>query len=122
MMDREIVLDEAKKVIKKDRQDQYGKPENNFKKIADMWSAYKGVDITPGDVCLMMCMLKMARISTGSGKSDNYVDLCGYAALAYEMDVKEKPEIKLPSTLSIMFEETPECFSVSHECCGGCVD
>lgn len=96
LTDREIVLDEAKKTIIKDRQDQYGKPEDNFAKIAEMWSAYKGVYFTPADVCMMMCMLKIARILTGSGKTDNYIDLCGYAALTYEMDVKEKPELRIP--------------------------
>lgn len=94
-LDRVIVLDEAKKTITKYRQDQYGNPENSFAMISDMWSAYTGFNVTPEDVSVMMCLLKIARMSTGSGKTDNYVDLCGYAALAYEMACEEKPEIRL---------------------------
>lgn len=39
-MHRETILDEAKKTITKVKVDQYGLPENNFQKIADMWNAY----------------------------------------------------------------------------------
>lgn len=34
---------------------------------------------------MMMALLKIARIKSGSGKTDSYVDLCGYAALAADM-------------------------------------
>lgn len=94
-LDRTIILDEAKKTITKYRQDQHGNPEDNFAMIADLWRTYTGFKVTPEDVSVMMCLLKIARMSTGSGKTDNYVDLCGYAALAYEMACKEKPEIRL---------------------------
>ncbi len=34
---------------------------------------------------MMMALLKIARIKSGSGKADSYVDLCGYAALAADI-------------------------------------
>jgi len=79
------ILDEAKTVINGERQDMYGEPEDNFAKIAEFWTTYKGVDFTAHDVAMMMSLLKVARIATGAGKRDSYVDLCGYAALAADM-------------------------------------
>ena len=35
-----------------------------------------------------MALLKIARIKVGEFKADNYVDLCGYGALAYEVSNK----------------------------------
>ena len=68
------ILDEAKTVINGERQDMYGEPEDNFAKIADLWETYKGVDFSAHDVAIMMALLKVARIATGTGSRDNYVD------------------------------------------------
>lgn len=34
----------------------------------------------------MMCLFKIARIATGHGKADNWVDLAGYAACGGELE------------------------------------
>ena len=60
-MTREETLDKAKAVVTKDRNDQYGDPENVFGAIAYFWSAYLGRYITPKDVAVMMILLKCAR-------------------------------------------------------------
>lgn len=79
-------LDKAKEIICKDRENTYGKPENNFELIAKMWRAYLGNDdISAGDVAMMMSLLKIARIKTGKYKADNYIDLAGYSACACEL-------------------------------------
>lgn len=94
---RRTVLETAIQTVCRDREDQYGEPENNFKTIADMWTAYlraagvieqhsDGV-VEPHDVAAMMCLLKLARIATGVSKTDNWVDLAGYAALGGEVEV-----------------------------------
>ena len=36
----------------------------------------------------MMVLFKIARQKTGKGKRDNFVDMCGYAALAADMTEK----------------------------------
>ena len=79
------ILTDAEKIINEDRMQAYGKPENNFELIANLWSAYICKIISAHDVAIMMCLLKIARIKTGMGTRDSYVDLCGYAALAEEI-------------------------------------
>ena len=101
-MRREEVLDEAKKTITKVKVDQYGLPENNFQKIADMWNAYlnsysgasESRELSAKDVANMMVLLKIARAQNGD-KADTYVDMIGYAAIAYELMVQEKPELQI---------------------------
>lgn len=63
----------------------YGTPENSFSAIADLWSAYMGHEYTALDVAMMMALLKVARIKTGSDTKDSFIDLAGYAACAGEI-------------------------------------
>ena len=95
-MTRDEVLRRAKECVCGERVQDYGDPEDNFRLIADLWNSYLGarehVDIQTGiattidsrDVAIMMALLKVARIATGTGTEDCYVDLAGYAACAAE--------------------------------------
>ena len=84
-MTRKECLDAAAGCVLKDRQNQYGGPENNFERIAQMWNGYLGTNsIKPWDVAAMMGMLKMARARFNPKYSDNWVDLAGYAACGVE--------------------------------------
>jgi hypothetical protein len=93
-MTRTDILDAAKRCVCGDREQDYGTPENNFKTIADLWCAYLrgcGVDIgnnflEPYDVAAMLALLKIARISSGHAKEDNWIDLAGYAACGGEIE------------------------------------
>lgn len=60
-------------------------PENNFQVIADFWTVYKGVKFTATDVAMMMALLKVARIRSGTGTEDSFVDLAGYTAIGGEI-------------------------------------
>lgn len=91
---RASILDSAKQCVTTDRGSQYGSPEDNFKLIAEFWQSYlkgrsvpDGVDlcILPQDVAVMMTLLKIARIKTGTFKEDSFVDACGYLACAAEL-------------------------------------
>ena len=86
-MNRAEVLEAAKKCVCGQREQDYGNPEDNFQLIADLWGAYMGYNglFTPKDVAMMMALLKVARIRTGTGTDDCYVDLAGYAACAGEI-------------------------------------
>ena len=84
-MTRIEVLEEAGKCVCGRREQDYGSPESNFKRIADLWSVYTGITILPVDVAMMMALLKVARVKGGGGTGDNYVDLAGYAACAGEI-------------------------------------
>jgi hypothetical protein len=66
-------------------------PEDSFNTIANLWEDYlsargQRVDLEPKDVAAMMALLKIARIATGLEKSDNWVDLAGYAACGGELE------------------------------------
>lgn len=84
-MNRKECLEKAIETVCNDREDTYGKPEDNFKLIANLWSAYKGTEFYSKDVAVMMALLKIARITTGKHKDDNFIDLAGYAACAAEI-------------------------------------
>ena len=82
---RADILDRAKAIVTGEREKQYGKPEDNFAIIAELWSAYTGREFSPVDVAMMMALLKVARIKTGVGTVDSFVDLAGYGACAGEI-------------------------------------
>ena len=85
-MKRKDVLEQALKCVCGDREQDYGSPEDNFKKIADFWSTYLGYDVAPVDVAAMLALLKIARIASGNAKDDNWIDLAGYAACGGELE------------------------------------
>ena len=91
---RAEILDAAKKIVTGDREKQYGKPEDNFAVIARFWEVYLsercvggGAEVTlnPDDVAMLMALMKIARIMTGTFKGDSYIDACGYLACAAEI-------------------------------------
>lgn len=95
-MNRANTLEKAKEIVCGHRENEYGSPEDNFKTIADFWSVYKGVEFTANDVAMMMALLKIARIRTGTATDDSYVDLAGYAACGSEINSKtDKGEIQI---------------------------
>lgn len=87
-MNRNDCLDTAKNIINGERQGTYGKAENGFARIATLWSGYLGRDIKPEDVANMMILMKVVRNASGVYKDDNWVDICGYAALGCEIQDK----------------------------------
>lgn len=97
MTTRKEILKQATDAVCTDREGQYGSPEDNFRRIADLWTAYwGGYPFEPKDVAMMMSLLKIARTATGKHKDDNYIDLAGYAACGAELGSLEPRE---PDTL-----------------------
>ena len=94
-MTREDVLTLAKNCVCMTKEHDYGDVEDNFKTISDFWNIYLKAEhpeldmpfcgITPKDVAIMMALLKIARIATGVGTADSYIDLAGYAACGGEL-------------------------------------
>lgn len=82
---RKRVLSEAERCVCGQREHEYGAPEDNFDRIAKMWSAYMGVEFNPVDVSMFMVMLKAARIKSGGGTMDSFVDGCGYFSCGGEI-------------------------------------
>lgn len=97
MTTRKSILDAAAQCVCQDRETQYGAPEDNFARIAELWNAYKPCGFTAHDVGILLALLKVGRIASGQIKADNYIDLAGYAACAgeiAEIALKRKEESK----------------------------
>ena len=92
-MNRTEILKKANECVTGYRQEDYGNPEDNFKLIATLWEPYirsrcvfeADVCIEPQDVAILMSLLKIARIATGTQTEDSFVDACGYLACAGEI-------------------------------------
>ena len=89
-MTRAEILDTAKACVCGEREQDHGKAEDNFATIAELWRAYTGHWFSPTDVAVMMALLKIARIKTGTGTADSFVDLAGYAACGGEIATKKE--------------------------------
>lgn len=90
------IADEAKRIVSGARRSAYGKPENNFERIARFWQAYflntgREVTITAADVSPMMRLMKEARLCESPGHYDSYVDIVGYALTGAEVAGVKRP-------------------------------
>lgn len=80
------VLEIADKRLTEEKSETSGPHEATFLMIANLWSYYLNVPVTPRDVAVMMIMLKVARTKCAPFPSDdNFVDMAGYAALAADL-------------------------------------
>ena len=78
------ILAQAHLLINGTRQAEYGSTEDSFNRIAGMWRAYLGREITGHDVACMMCLLKLSR-EAHEHKPDNLIDAAGYIGLAGDL-------------------------------------
>ena len=90
------LLDEAKKLIGGDRQEEYGDKLKNHQNIADLWSVFLQKKITAHDVAICMALVKVARLMN-QHKKDSYLDMAAYAAIAGEIEAKNKKNISFES-------------------------
>lgn len=93
-MKRKETLEKAIACVCGQREQDYGSPEDNFRIIAQLWTAYTGYPFDSKDVAMMMALLKIARIASGTATEDSFVDLAGYAACGAEIATKEKNSFK----------------------------
>ena len=94
------ILEKANELVNGDRQEDYGDPHTNHKRIADLWNSYlRGAqpfgyfasaedgrlvgEISPGitatDAAVMMILVKVARLMQSPNHRDTWVDIAGYA-------------------------------------------
>jgi len=90
---RSEILDTAKEYTTKDRAADHGNMEDNFKTIGDLFSTFLGIDVSPTQAGILMCLVKIARQKSNPNHADNYIDLAGYAACSGELSAK-RPEPK----------------------------
>ena len=93
-MERAEILHEAEKNVCGQREQDYGTPEDNFKRIASLWGDYLDYPVSPSDVAAMMVLLKVARIhGSEAGSIDSWVDIAGYAACGAEVMIRPDTEV-----------------------------
>ena len=71
-----------------DRGMDYGHPSDNMQRTAALWSSYLEMPITDYQVAMCMALVKVAR-SMESAKTDTYIDLAGYVAIAGQLHTEE---------------------------------
>ena len=93
---RARTLDTAKDLVNGQRAQDYGPPEVNFGRIADLWKPIFGPDVTPAKVALALTQLKIARLIQSIDHEDSWVDAAGYIALGSELSLGN-PTAALPT-------------------------
>lgn len=94
-MIRTALLEDANKIITKDRHATHGKAENSFQTILSYWSVYLTkqfgypIQLSVVDVSQMMVLFKVARGHNNPGNVDNWLDQIGYSAIAGELALRE---------------------------------
>jgi len=81
----ETVLQEAERLIRGERREDYGSMDEGMHAIAWLWNAYirtlgESPRLTARDIVVMMILVKIARVPF-SPKRDNWVDIAGYAGI-----------------------------------------
>ena len=84
-------LEKTIKVVRGPRERDYGDKTTNHKNISDLWSAYLGKEVSAHDVAICMLLVKVARLKHRTTE-DCYIDMAGYAAIAGEINDKDKDD------------------------------
>lgn len=86
-MKRGEVLKEAERLMYGDRQDDYGTPYENHRRISVLWSAYLETEVSPMQVAICMALVKIARLQQNFeySKDDTFIDGSAYFSIAAEL-------------------------------------
>lgn len=82
--ERVALLDEASSVTSGDRQRDYGPPVDLHQKIADIFNAWTGLNLTARQIAQVHVATKMARRENTPTHRDSYVDAMAYTGIEYE--------------------------------------
>lgn len=86
-------LKEAARITNGQRDMQYGGPEDNFERIAKIWSVIFAREFTTEDVAMAMVGMKLARFASNAGfQPDTWIDIAGYAACGFEVGMNLEAE------------------------------
>lgn len=87
---REQILKVAASQITQEREHVYGPPKLNLDhRTAELWNAYFNIKEDPVingvDICVLMMLLKIARLIQTPNHYDSWIDILGYAAAGWEI-------------------------------------
>lgn len=91
------IATKAASLVGGDRHEDHGDMLTNCHSIASVWNGYllarvvngKSRALSAEDVANMMELLKVARRLSGRANADDYVDGCGYSAMAGEIRFRQ---------------------------------
>jgi hypothetical protein len=87
---KEALAAEAVKIVTGARRAAYGRPEQNFERIARLWNAHllntgRAGDLTAIDVATFCRLIKEARLAETPDHRDSFVDILGYTLCQAEL-------------------------------------
>jgi hypothetical protein len=112
----ETILEEAQRYVYGPRQKDYGHPIDNFNTLGYLIAplvhrmlSRQGLEVpvslcafAPEEVALLMCQVKIARLTHDFSKRDTVADLAGYAAtLQMVVEERQRRESELPVSFSV---------------------
>ena len=89
MINRSEILKQAEKYINGEKDEVYGAPLINHKRIALLWQVVLGTEISPAEVAICMALVKVARLVQTPDHEDSYIDAAAYMAIAGEVASSE---------------------------------
>ena len=91
-MKKEEILKKAAELVSNSRESSHGDCFKNHSQISELWTVLLDdklkpmKEITPGDVAIMMCLLKISRSTQGEFNIDEFVDGAAYMAIAGDLN------------------------------------
>ena len=88
------ILAKTKKLFSESLHEKHGDKVINHENISRLWSAYLqnkfklNLVLLPEDIACLMSLLKLARTQAGKFNLDDFIDSCGYSAIAGEIAFK----------------------------------
>lgn len=74
------------------REQRYGHPKDNYRRIALVWSAVLGIEVTPTQAVLCELGVKFSRLIQSPDDEDTQVDIHGYVKVLQRLlDPEDKP-------------------------------
>lgn len=104
------LLNEVAGIIYGDRNRDYGDAVDDFTRVANMSGAYHGIEKGPTDHSADMIMVKLSRLKHSPDHKDSWLDIIGYAVLAYSMAIEEA---EYQASLKAIAGSTKETVQVS---------
>lgn len=84
-VDPATMVGEALTIVRGNREQVYGSPDQNFRTISELWSSWltvrtgEKIELDGADVCYLMQLMKLARLANSPRHRDSVVDIIGYA-------------------------------------------